>query len=213
MLPITFRAEGFHTGMADDRNSRERQADDAERRQREREITAELERTDEPEPPVDTSDLAYFETELEAVTFPATGADVVAAVGDREIESVEGTFKIKALVPDTDAEVFDAPAAVRTRIQRPTVAGAMKHVVEASATLSEAEFGTSQRDAYERTFRELQAIDADDDDEGIRAVREWITEQIHEKGKLPGSRAVRRKAAKFCRVNGYEVRDDEWLGI
>lgn len=213
MQLITFRAEGLHMGMADDRNSRDNQADDAERRQREREITAELERGDEPEPPVDTSELAYFETELETVTFPATGADVVAAVGDREIESAEGTYKIKALVPDTDVEVFEAPEAVRARIQRPTIAGAMKHVVEASEALSGAEFGTSQLDAYERTFQELQAIDADDDDEGIRTVREWITEQIEEKGKLPGSRAVRRRAAKFCRANGYEVRNDEWLGI
>jgi len=42
---------------------------------------------------------------------------------------------------------------------------------------------------------------------------DWIVEQIREKEKKPGSRAVRREAAKFCRANGYEVRNDEWLGV
>ncbi|WP_336133569.1 DUF5789 family protein [Natronomonas amylolytica] len=199
--------------MADDKQGREAQADTADKRQRERAIATELERRDEPEPPVDPSELAYFETELESVSFPATGADIVAAVGDREIEAADGPHEIAELLPDTDVETFDAPEEVRVRIQRPTVASAMKRVVEAAGTLPNVEFGTSQRDAYERTFRELEAIDADDDDEGIRAIREWVVERIHEKGKLPGSRAVRREAASFCRENGYEVRNDEWLGI
>lgn len=198
--------------MADDRNSREKQAADAERRQREREIALDLERGDEPEPPVDTSELAVLESDLESISFPATGADVVAAVGDREIDSTDGVSTIEALVPDTDLETFETPGAVRVRVQRPTVAGAMKRVVEASAAVPNATFGTSQRDAYERTFRELEAI-GPDDDEGVRAIREWIVEQIHEKGQLPGSRAVRRQAATFCRANGYDVPDDQWLGI
>jgi hypothetical protein len=89
----------------------------------------------------------------------------------------------------------------------------MKRVVEAADTHLSASCGTSQRDGYERTFRELPAIDADDDDEGIQAIADWIVERIHEKEKLPGSRDVRRQAAKFCRSNGYSVRNDEWLGI
>ncbi|MFT4885561.1 MAG: hypothetical protein ACI8U4_003087 [Natronomonas sp.] len=199
--------------MADKKRGREKQSADAERRQRERAIETELERGDEPEPPIDPSELAYFERELESVSFPATGADVIAAVGDREIEAADGTYRVEELVPDTDVETFEAPEAVRERVQRPTVAGAMKAVVEAAGSRRNVDFGTSQRDAYQRTFEELEAIDADDDDEGIKVTREWIIEQIHEKGKLPGSRAVRRRAAKFCRANGYEVRNDEWLGI
>ncbi|MEF8914563.1 DUF5789 family protein [Natronomonas sp.] len=199
--------------MADDKQGREAQADTADKRQRERAIATELERRDEPEPPVDPSELAYFETELDSVSFPATGADIVAAVGDREIEAADGSHEVAELLPDTDIETFDSPEDVRVRIQRPTVASAMKHVVEAAGTLPSVEFGTSQRDAYERTFRELAAIDADDENEGIRAIREWIVERIHEKEELPGSRAVRREAASFCRENGYEVRNDEWLGI
>lgn len=199
--------------MADDKQGREAQADTADKRQRERAIATELERRDEPEPPVDPSELAYFETELESVSFPATGADIVAAVGDREIEAADGSHEVAELLPDSEIETFDAPEDVRVRIQRPTVASAMKQVVEAAGTLPSVEFGTSQRDAYERTFQELAAIDADDEDEGIRAIREWIVGQIHEKEKLPGSRAVRREAASFCRENDYEVRNDEWLGI
>jgi hypothetical protein len=199
--------------MADNKNGRENQAQNDERRQRERAIAEELERTDEPEPPVDPSELAYFETELEAVEFPATAADVVAAVGDREVESTEGTYTVAALLPDATVESFESPAEVRTRVQRPTVAGAMKRVVEAADEHQSASFGASQRDGYERTFRELRAIAADDEDEGIRVIADWIVERIHEKEELPGSRDVRRRAAKFCRSNGYAVRNDEWLGI
>jgi hypothetical protein len=199
--------------MADNKNGRENQAQNDERRQRERAIAEELERADEPEPPVDPSELAYFETELEAVEFPATAADVVAAVGDREVESTEGTYTVAALLPDATVESFESPAEVRTRVQRPTVAGAMKRVVEAADEHQSASFGASQRDGYERTFRELRAIAADDEDEGIRVIADWIVERIHEKEELPGSRDVRRRAAKFCRSNGYAVRNDEWLGI
>ena len=38
---------------------------------------------------------------------------------------------------------------------------AMKRVVEATATLPNSEPSRSQRDAYEKTLRELKAIDAD----------------------------------------------------
>jgi len=198
--------------MADDKSGRDKQAHDEERRQREREITAELERGDEAEPPVDPSELAYFETALDAVAFPATGAEIVAAVGDREIEAVSGTYAVADLVPDVDGETFEEPTAVRLRVQRPTIAAAMKRIVEASDSLPDEEIGRSQRDAYERTFRALEAIDADDD-EGITVIADWIVERIDEKGKLPGSRDVRRQAAKFCRENGYEIRNDEWLGV
>ncbi len=199
--------------MADDKSGRDKQAHDAERRQREREIATELERGDETEPPVDAEELADFEAGLEELSFPATGSEVVAALGDRSIESVEGSYSIEDLIPETDEETFDSPAAVRVQVQRPTVAAAMKRVVEASETLRNTDFRWTQRKAYEKTFQELEAIDADDDDEGIRAISDWIVERIRDKETLPSSRAVRREAAKFCRTNGYQVRNDEWLGI
>ena len=199
--------------MADDKRGRDKQAHDAERRQREREIATELERGDEREPPVEAGELADVESELGGLTFPATGTEVVAAIGDREIESVEGRYSIEELVPETDEETFDSPAAVRVQVQRPTVAAAMKRVVEASETLRNTDFGWTQRKAYEKTFEELKAIDADDDDEGIHDISDWIVERIRDKEKLPTSRAVRREAATFCRANGYAIRNDEWLGV
>jgi hypothetical protein len=199
--------------MADNKSGRDKQADDEDRRQRERAIQTELERGDEPEPPIDPSELATVELALESVEFPATGADVVAAIGDHEIAARDGTHTVEELVPAVPVETFDAPEAVRERVQRPTVAGAMKRVVEATATLSNTELESSQREGYEKTFRALEDLDADDEDEGIRYVADWIVDRIEEKGKLPGSRDVRREAAKFCRRNDYPVRDDEWLGV
>jgi hypothetical protein len=199
--------------MADNKSGREDQAQNADRRQRERAIAEELERRDEPEPPVDPSQLAYFETELDAVEFPASADDVVATLGDREIEASDGTYAVEELLPATDVETFESPAAVRERIERPSVAATMKHIVEASETLPRETLDSSQWDAYQKTLRELAAIDADDDDEGVRVIGDWIVDQIDEKEKLPGSRAVRREAAKFCRSEGYEIRNDEWLGV
>ncbi|ACV12894.1 conserved hypothetical protein [Halorhabdus utahensis DSM 12940] len=199
--------------MADDKRGRDKQAHDEERRQRERDLETELQRRDEPEPPIPATELGELEDELETVAFPATAAEVVETVGDREIESPEGTYRLEELLPKSDAETFDSPAAVSVQVQRPTVAAAMKRIIEASDELQEADFGGSRRDAYKKTLKALAAIEADDDDEGIDVITEWIVAQIDEKGKLPGSRAVRREAAKFCRSSGYEVGVDEWLGI
>lgn len=199
--------------MADDKRGREEQARNADRRQRQRDVTAGLERMDETEPPVPESVLDAVEDDLATVSFPATGAEIVAAVGDRTVDSPAGTHTVAELVPDTETERFDTPAAVRMRVARPTVAAAMKRVVEASDTLPNAELGTSQHEAYEKTFRALEAIDADDDNEGITVVADWIVDRIREKERIPGSRDVRREAAEFCRANGYTVRDDEWLGV
>jgi hypothetical protein len=199
--------------MADTKDGRDKKAQDADRRQRERDVEAAVERGDEPEPPIDDDDLDALESELESLSFPATGLEVVAAIGDRQVESVAEGDTVAELVPETDVETFESPAAVRSRIRRPTIAGAMKRVIEAVDTLPNAELSESQRDAYERTFLELERIDIGDDDEGITVIGDWIVERIHDTEKLPGSRDVRRQAAKFCRSNGYEVRNDEWLGV
>jgi hypothetical protein len=55
---------------------------------------------------------------------------------------------------------------------------------------------------------ELDAVEARLDDvtfpaTGSEVVTDWIVEQMETTGKRPGSRAVRRRAAKFCRSNGY----------
>ncbi|MUV90709.1 hypothetical protein GJ629_13030 [Halapricum sp. CBA1109] len=199
--------------MADDKSGREEQAQNADRRQRERALATELARGDEPEPPFEPAVLVDFEAKLEPLSFPVTGAEVVAAVGDHVIESTDGEYAVEELLAETDVETFDSPTALRARIQRPTVAAMMKQVVEAAATLRNAKLSQSQRDAYEKTFRELVAVDAIDDDEGLQVVTDWIVERIDEKGTIPGSRDVRRRASKYCRENGYQVRNDEWLGV
>ena len=199
--------------MADDKRGRDKQAADEERRQRERALRAELERYDEAEPPVDDAELDGIEAELDTVPFPATGAEIVDAVGERRVTAGEETYAVEELLPETEVETFEAPAVVRSRIQRPTLATAMKRIVEASETIPNVEFSASQRDAYEKTIRALQAVDTLDEDEGVRTITDWIVGRIEEKGKLPGSRDVRRQGAKITRGSGYEVRNDEWLGI
>lgn len=199
--------------MPDDKRGRESQARAADNRQRKRAIATALERGDEPEPRVDEAGLADVEEALESLEYPATGADVVDAVGDREIATEDDTYTVADLLPESDVEAFESPAAVRVRVRRPTVATAMKRVVEAVDAVQHVDLGNSQREAYEKTFRALAAIDADDDDEGIRVMADWIVERVREKEKLPGSRAVRREAATFCREHGYPIRKDEWLGI
>ncbi|WP_017342481.1 hypothetical protein [Halorubrum sp. T3] len=199
--------------MADDKDGREKQAADEDRRQRERDVESELERGDEAEPPIDSDEVDEFEAALEPLTFPATGREIVAAVGDRELASPARVYTVADLLPDADLEAFDTPATVRERVRRPAVAAAMKRVVEAAATLENEEFGRSQHEAFERTFRALSDIDELDDEEGVRAIADWVVDRIAEKETVPGSRDVRRQAAKYCRKHGYEVRDDEWLGV
>jgi hypothetical protein len=199
--------------MADDKDGRENQAQNEERRQRERAVSEHLERYDEPEPPIDEATLDEVDADLEAVSFPATGSEVVAAVGDREVAASDKSYVLAELLPDADEETFDRPEDVRYRIAKPTIAAAMKRIVEAIDEVPNRDLGRSQRDAYERTFRELKAIDAVDEDEGITVIADWIVERVEQKQDLPGSRDVRRQAAKFCRKQGYSVRNDEWLGV
>jgi hypothetical protein len=153
------------------------------------------------------------ERELDAVSFPATGSEVVTAVGDHQVDAGDGTYAVADLLPDSELDRFVEPAEVRDRIQRPTVAATMKRIVERADEAGATDLEGSQWSAYERTFLELAAIDAVDEDEGITVVGDWVVERIDETGSLPGSRGVRRRAAKFCRANGYEVRNDEWLGV
>jgi hypothetical protein len=196
--------------MADKKKSRDKQAHDEDRRQRQRDMEEAQERMGESEPPIDDADIAGIG--LDSLSYPATGADIAENFGDDVIESSDESYRVKELVPETEAEKFNSSSDIEERLKRPTVAEAMKRVVEALGEVQHAGFGSSQRDAYEKTLRELKDIDADDDDEGVNVVTDWIVERIHEKEKLPGSRAVRKRAAEFCRENGYEIRNDEWLG-
>lgn len=196
-------------GMADDKEGREDQAQREEQRQRRRAVEEALERGDEPEPPVEEPLAADA---LEPVSFPATAAEIVAAAGDRTVRAGDAEYAVADLLPAADTERFPDPDDVFERVARPTVAAAMKRVVEAGEDLADPHTQPSQYEAYEQTFRALRAVDAVDDDAVIDEVADWLVERIDEKGKLPGSRQVRREAAKVVRSHGYEIRTDEWLG-
>ena len=199
--------------MPDDKRGREKQARNADRRQRERAIAADLERMDEPEPPIDETELAFFEASLEELTFPVTGGDVVSAMGHRKLDGNAAEYSVAELLPATESVFYDSPATVRQQVQRPTVAKATKRIIEAVSNRQGVSLSGSQRKNYEKTFERLSAIDPIDENEGIQVVADWIIEQIREDGSLPASRDVRRRAAKYCRDHGYEVGNDEWLGI
>ena len=199
--------------MGDNKAGREKQARDEDDRQRRRDLDAELERGDELEPELDTADLEEIEAEIERLEFPVTGAEIVATIGDREIATTAERYTVEQLVPNAERAVFDSPDRVRARIQRPTVAAAMKRIVEASEALPDEELDGSQYDAYERTFLELKRVSPDDDDEAIAEIRDWVVERIRDKQKLPTSRGVRRQAAKVSRREGHQIRNNDWLGI
>ncbi|WP_144799905.1 DUF5789 family protein [Halorubrum depositum] len=199
--------------MGDDKDGREKQARNEDNRQRRRDVDAELERGDELEPEIDDAELGEIETELERLEFPVTGAEIVSTIGDREVASPTERYTVEQLVPNTELAVFDSPDRVRARIQRPTVATAMKRIMEASEALPNEELGGSQYDAYERTFQELERVSPDDDDEAIAEVRDWVVERIRDKEKLPTSRGIRRQAAKVSRREGHQIRNSDWLGI
>lgn len=196
--------------MADNKSGRDKQAHDETKRQQKREMIAELERMDETEPPVPEEAPGELKDALAEVSFPATGAELVAEIGEVPVYE---EYAAADLLPETDNDRYETPGAVTAQVQRPTVASAMKAVTEASEAVSTVEFDRSQWDAYQKTFRALVAIDGDEDDELVAVVTGWILEQIETKGKLPGSRGVRRQGAKVCRAEGHEISNNDWLGV
>lgn len=95
-----------------------------------------------------------------------------------------------------------------------SVESALRRIAEAE---SEAGIRDDDRDqqfgSYEKTLRALEDVAADDEDEGVAVVTSWIVEQIQSAEARPGSRAVRRRARRFCLENGYDIGNDDWLGV
>lgn len=194
--------------MADDKRGRESQAREEDRRQRERTLQRDLDHMDDPTAVVDEATLDAVASRLDAVSFPARGAEVVAAVGDERLGPTSQT--VDELVPDEES--FDSTEHVRRRLERPDVAAAMRRIVEAAASLPNRGPWGSRRDAYFRTLREVAALDDPDDGTALSDLTDWIVAEVEADG-LPGSRDVRRQAAKICRAEGHEIRNDEWLGV
>lgn len=106
--------------MADNKNGRDKQADDEERRQRERELEEARDRADETEPPYDDPGelLGDLDEALENHDYPTTTDDVIEAYGDREVESQNGWKSLDELLASINDETYNSPDEVRNRIQK-----------------------------------------------------------------------------------------------
>jgi phage FluMu protein gp41 len=89
----------------------------------------------------------------------------------------------------------------------------MKRIVEAAGPFQTETLRGSQRDAYEKTLRALADVDALDDDEVVAEIVDWIVDRVEANQAFPGSRAIRRQAATVCRAQGYEISNNDWLGV
>jgi len=192
--------------MGDTKEGRENQAQDELERQRQRAVQEELARWDETEPPRELDDA------LDDLDYPVTTEAVAEAVGDYEVPVGDDVIPVAKIVQRSARDGFDSPEEARDRIRRPSVAASLRRLLALSTEAGMADDFRAREEAYEKTLRALEDVDADDEDEGIAAVTEWIAERVEETGSLPKSRRVRNYAAEFCRDNGYAVRDDGWLG-
>jgi hypothetical protein len=106
--------------MADNKKDRDKQADDEEQRRREHELEEARDRADEAEPPHDDlgRQLGNLDEALENHDYPTTTDELIAAYGDREVESQGGSKSIDELLASIDDETYASPDEVRHRIQR-----------------------------------------------------------------------------------------------
>lgn len=106
--------------MADNKKGRDKQARDAENRQREREIEESRERADEAEPAHDElgERLGDLDDALKTHDYPTTTEELIEAYGDREVETQGGLKSIDEVLASIDNETYDSADDVRNRIQR-----------------------------------------------------------------------------------------------
>jgi hypothetical protein len=104
--------------MADDKQSRDEQADNEEGRQRDREIAEARSRADEPEPiPGDPGErLGDLDEALDAHDYPTTTDELVEAYGGYQIETREGEAPLAEVLAATGNQTYDSADDVRRRI-------------------------------------------------------------------------------------------------
>ena len=105
--------------MPDNKRGRDKQADDEERRQREREFAEARDRADEAEPTHDEpgEQLGDLDEPLENHDYPTTKDELVEAFGDREVQTQGGRKSIEDVLAPLDNELYESADDVRTRIQ------------------------------------------------------------------------------------------------
>jgi len=192
--------------MGDTKDGRDKQAQDERRRQIERATKEELTRYHETEPPRELDDA------LEELEYPAPADQVVEADGEYEVQTEDDAIPVAEVVEESARDEYESPEDARQKLQRPSVAASLRRLETVSRETGLREQFRERRDAYKKTLRALEDVDADDEDEGIAFVTAWLIDEMRENERLPKSRKVRKRAAKFCRSNGYEVRNDDWLG-
>ena len=104
--------------MADNKKGRDKQADDQERRQRERELTEARDRAGEVEPPLNHPDheLGDLNAALETIHYPTTTDELIEVYGDRTVHSQRGSTAIRNVLALIDNETYDSADEVRTRM-------------------------------------------------------------------------------------------------
>jgi hypothetical protein len=105
--------------MTDNNTSGDKQADDEERRQRERDREEARDRADEAAPVHDAPGerLGDLDEALETHDFPTTTDELIAAYGDYEVETQGGSTSINEVLAPIDNETYDSAVDVRNRIQ------------------------------------------------------------------------------------------------
>lgn len=106
--------------MADDKRTRDEQADDEIRRQRERMLREALSRADEDEPiRQDTRELlGDLADALDTHDYPTTSDALIEAYGDYEIEMQSGTTSLAEVLSTTEGGPYSSADDVRKLILR-----------------------------------------------------------------------------------------------
>ncbi|WP_411968422.1 hypothetical protein [Haloferax sp. YSSS75] len=105
--------------MADNKQGRDKQADDEKRRQRERELEEARNRADEAEPMRDDpgEKLGDLDEALGTHDYPTTTDELVEAYGDYELETQSGHKSLAEVLAPTDNQTYSSADDVRSRIQ------------------------------------------------------------------------------------------------
>lgn len=104
--------------MADNKRSRNKQADDTERRQRERELAEARDRADEAEPIQDSfgEQLGDLDEALETHEYPVTTEELSERHGAFEVETQDGWQSLDEVLDSTDNQVYVSADDVRSRV-------------------------------------------------------------------------------------------------
>jgi hypothetical protein len=103
--------------MADDKNSRDKQASDREKRQRKREIEEERERAGEGEPEGRWTQ-GELEEALEDYDYPTTADELIDEYGEYEVETNEGWKTVNELLSSVEDSEYESAEEVQLKLRK-----------------------------------------------------------------------------------------------